>query len=74
MERSICTVAHLPIPPPPPLLLTASVARWLKFRPKSSKGAVKKKLWPEELVVEFYQKWQKKGAGKSFEKKFFILQ
>ncbi len=63
MERSICTVAHLPISPPP-LLLKASVARRLKFRPKSSKGAVKKNLWPEELVVEFYQKWQKKGPEK----------
>ncbi len=36
----------------------ASVARWPKFWPKSSKEAGEKKSWPEEFVVKF---WPKKG-------------
>ncbi len=39
----------------------ASVARWPKFWPKSSKGARENKLWPEEFVAEnwpnFFQNW-----------------
>jgi hypothetical protein len=31
-----------------------SVARWRKFRPKSSKGAGNKKSWPEEFMAEFW--------------------
>jgi hypothetical protein len=38
----------------------ASVARWLKFWPKSSKGAIEKS-WPEEFVAEnrpnYFQNW-----------------
>ncbi len=42
----------------------ASVARWPKFRPKSSKGAEKEKIWPEELVAEFWPNFTKRGRTK----------
>ncbi len=47
---------------------TASVARWQKFRPKSSKGAAEKKvgrknLWPN-FWLNFTKKWQKRGRRK----------
>ncbi len=54
-----------------------SVARWPKFRPKSSKGAGKKKSWLEEFMAEFWPNFTKsgrKGAEKNFLKKFLILQ
>jgi hypothetical protein len=46
----------------------SSIARWPKFRPKSSKGAGEKKCWPEELVAEFWPKFAEKRAKKFFER------
>jgi len=47
---------------------SSSVARWQKFRPKSSKGAAEKKSWLKEFVAEFWlnftKKWQKRGRRK----------
>jgi hypothetical protein len=44
------------------------VARWQKFRLKSSKGAAEKKSWLKEFVAEFWlnftKKWQKRGRRK----------
>jgi hypothetical protein len=54
----------------------ASVARWQKFRPKSSKGAADKKSWPKEFVAEFWlilPKRGRKGAAENFQKKFLIF-
>jgi hypothetical protein len=46
----------------------SSVARWQKFRPKSSKGAAEKKSWPKEFAAEFWlnftKKWQIRGHRK----------
>ncbi len=53
-----------------------SVARWQKFRPKSSKGATEKKSWPKEFVAEFWlilPKSGRKGAAENFQKKFLIF-
>ena len=53
-----------------------SVARWQKFRPKSSKGAAEKKSWPKEFVAEFWlilPKSGRKGAAENFQKKFLIF-
>ncbi len=47
--------------------IITSVARWPKFRQKSSKGAGKKKSWQDEFMANLrriYQKWQKRGRGK----------
>ncbi len=48
-------------------LHSASVARWQKFRPKSSKEK-EKKSWLKEFVAEFWlnftKKWQKRGRRK----------
>ncbi len=55
---------------------TFSVARWQKFRPKSSKGAAEKKSWPKEFVAEFWlilPKSGRKGAAENFQKKFLIF-
>jgi hypothetical protein len=38
-----------------------SVARWPKFRPKSSKGAGEKKIWPEEFMAELWPNFVKSG-------------
>ncbi len=38
-----------------------SVARWPKFRPKSSKGAGEKKIWPEEFMAELWPNFVKTG-------------
>ncbi len=46
-----------------------SVARWQKFRPKSSKGAAEKKSWPKEFVAEFWlilPKSGRKGAAENW--------
>jgi hypothetical protein len=50
----------------------ASVARWLKFWPKCSKGAGEKKCWPEEFVAEFWQNFAEKGLKKFFERISFF--
>ena len=51
-----------------------SVARWQKFRPKSSKGAAEKKSWPKEIVAEFWlilPKSGRKGAAEKGPQKIF---
>ncbi len=51
--------------------ILSSVARWQKFRPKSSKGAAEKKI-----VAEFWlslPKTGRKGAAENFQKKFLIF-
>jgi hypothetical protein len=53
-----------------------SVARWQKFRPKSSKGAAENKSWQKEFVAEFWlilPKSGRKGAAENFQKKFLIF-
>ncbi len=55
---------------------SSSVARWQKFRPKSSKGATEKKSWPKEFVAEFWlilPKSGRKGAAENFQKKFLFF-
>jgi hypothetical protein len=59
--------------------LYISVARWPKFRPKRSKGAVEKLSWPEEFMAEFWPnfgrilpKVAEKGAEEYFLKKYLI--
>jgi hypothetical protein len=47
------------------------VAEIPEFKPKSSKGAGKKKSWPEEFVAEFYH--GRKGAEENLLNKFLIL-
>jgi hypothetical protein len=53
----------------------SSIARWPKFRPKSSKGAGGKITLARRIcdrtLAEFYQKWQK-GSEEYFLNKFFI--
>jgi hypothetical protein len=44
----------------------ASVARWPKFQPKSSKGAGEKKSWLEDFVAEFCRKGAEEIFGKNF--------
>jgi hypothetical protein len=54
----------------------SSVARWQKYRPKSSKGAAEKKSWPKEFVAEFWlilPKSGRKEAAENFQKKFLIF-
>jgi hypothetical protein len=63
-------------PPPPlcvcgvgPAVLPCSVARWQKFRPKSSQGATEKKF-----VAEFWlPKTGRKGAAENFQKSSLFL-
>ncbi len=66
--KILCVEQRGPPPPTPPSRqLGHSVARWSKFRPKSSKGAEKKKLdrrihgWN---LAKCSQKWQKRGWRK----------
>ncbi len=47
----------------------ASVARWLKFRPKSSKGAGEKKVGWKNLWLNFGQILQRRGQ-RNFWKEF----
>jgi hypothetical protein len=52
--------------------ILSSVARWQKFRPKSSKGAAERK----KFVAEFWlilPKTGRKGAAENFQKKFLIF-
>jgi hypothetical protein len=52
----------------------ASVARWPKFRPKSSKGAEEKKSWLEEFVAEFWPNFAEKGPKKFLERISFLAE
>ena len=76
----ICTTltrVQLFLPPPlcvcgvGPAVLPCSVARWQKFRPKSSQGATEKKF-----VAEFWlilPKTGRKGAAENFHKSSLFL-
>jgi hypothetical protein len=57
------------------ILRPLNVARWPKFRPKSSKGAGEKISWPEEFVAEFWPNFTesgRKGAEENCQKNFLI--
>ena len=51
--------------------ILSSVARWQKFRPKSSKGATEKKFLAEFWLI--LPKTGRKGAAENFQKKFLIF-
>ena len=77
----ICTTltrVQLFLPPPPlcvcgvgPAVLPCSVARWQKFRPKSSKGATEKKFVAELWLI--LPKTGRKGAAENFQKSSLFL-
>ncbi len=58
-------------------IIKSSVARWQKFRPKSSKGAAEKKKLAERIcgriLAEFYQKVAEKGPQKIFKRSSLFL-
>jgi hypothetical protein len=69
-----CEFFHLPSPflPPPPFLPLPSVARWQKFRPKSSKGAAEIKICGR-ILADFTKNRQKKGPQKIFKRSSLFL-
>ena len=44
--------------------ILSSVARWQKFRPKSSKGAAEEKKICGRILADFTKNWQKRGRRK----------
>jgi hypothetical protein len=61
-----------PFLPPPPFLPLPSVARWQKFRPKSSKGAAEIKICGR-ILADFTKNRQKKGPQKIFKRSSLFL-